>query len=196
MGIVLWERPAACRILAPRAVVCLLDSNLATTTTGDLLGLAWGLPKHFVHVPANLSTRTAGGFFPAAPLLTPFLGRVRRGAERWSCPSGCLRCCWGWWQPSGPVWPNSRSAEERKGTGSGRSGRLLCLAEAFVSGGLLNAALVHLLAETSEQLEESMRGKVSGEDAETFPLAQLLCGLGALMAHFAAWRVWDGFGAS
>ncbi|CAK9005832.1 Protein zntD [Durusdinium trenchii] len=65
---------------------------------------------------------------------------------------------------------------ERKG------GRLMALAEAFVAGGLLNAALVHLLADNIGTLDEVMMPK-NGE-GEPFPLAPLLCGLGALMTHF------------
>lgn len=62
-----------------------------------------------------------------------------------------------------------------------KGGSAMLLAEAFVSGGLLNAALVHLLAENMETLESAA---ASGESEEVYPWAPLLCGLGVLVTHF------------
>jgi len=66
-----------------------------------------------------------------------------------------------------------------------RGGKAMMLAEAFVSGGLINAALVHLLAENMETLEEASAVSEiseSGEE-EAYHWAPLLCGIGALLTH-------------
>mmetsp|Transcript_53466 Transcript_53466/g.124531 ORF Transcript_53466/g.124531 Transcript_53466/m.124531 type:complete len:293 (+) Transcript_53466:53-931(+) len=61
-----------------------------------------------------------------------------------------------------------------------RGGKPLILAEAFASGCLVCASLVHLLPDASVALDDAL-----GQDAKRYPYAAFLCGIGALLAHFA-----------
>lgn len=64
------------------------------------------------------------------------------------------------------------------------SPRNLKLAEAFASGALLNAALVHLLADASRDLDSRRIAEESDEE-ERYPIGALLCGIGCLFTHGA-----------
>eukprot|EP00931_Biecheleriopsis_adriatica_P015637 TRINITY_DN118350_c0_g1_i1.p1 TRINITY_DN118350_c0_g1~~TRINITY_DN118350_c0_g1_i1.p1 ORF type:complete len:135 (+),score=29.53 TRINITY_DN118350_c0_g1_i1:112-516(+) len=60
----------------------------------------------------------------------------------------------------------------------------LKLAEAFASGALINAALVHILAEASRDLDEMGRHLHEAEEGEeSYPWGAFLCGVGILLTH-------------